>query len=183
MKTLFAAIAVLGALIAPALAGGASVSSFSLTLTGGEGPNEVRIALSGDRSEYVIRANGAIGEVMSCKNAPDDTHELRCPAAQISAFTVRGRDGNDSLTVAEGVPVSVFGFGGDGFDDLTGGANADKLVGGEGADDLLGRDGADFLYGGGGEDRLRGEEGNDVLRGGAGSDLLFGGLGRDDELD
>ena len=183
MKTLFVSIAVIGAVLAPAMAQGASTSSFSLTLAGSDGPTEIRIAISGDRSEYVIRANGPIGSVLSCKNPPDDTHELRCPASQISAFTVRGRGGNDTLTVADGVSVSVFGFGGDGFDDLSGGANADKLVGGEGAYDLAGGDGSDFLYGGSGDDRLRGEDGNDVLRGGLGSDELFGGPGRDDELE
>jgi hypothetical protein len=183
MKKLCLAIAVLGAVLAPGLAQGAEVSSFSLTLTGSDGPNEIRITVSADRSEYVIRANGPIGAILSCKNPPDDTHELRCPASQISAFTVRGRDGNDTLTVGEAVPISVFGFGGGGFDDLSGGANADKLVGGEGDDDLLGNDGSDFLYGGNGDDRLRGEDGNDVLRGGPGTDLLFGGTGRDDELE
>lgn len=183
MKRLCLAIAILGAALAPAVAQGASASSFSLTLTGSDGPNDIRIAISGDRSEYVISANGPIGAILSCKNPPDDPHQLRCPMSQISGFTVRGRGGNDSLSVGEAVMVSVFGYGGDGFDDLSGGANSDKLAGGPGADELRGGDGADYLYGGLGDDRLRGGGGNDVLRGGLGTDQLFGGPGRDDEIE
>jgi Ca2+-binding RTX toxin-like protein len=183
MKKLCLAIVVLGVVLVPGLAHGARASSFSLTLTGSDGPNEIKIALSDDGSEYVIRANGPIGAILSCKNPPGDPHELRCPASQISGFTVRGRGGNDTVTVAKVVPVSLFEYGGNGFDDLSGGANGDKLVGGDGADDLFGGDGSDFLYGAAGDDRIRGGLGNDVLRGGAGSDQLFGGPGRDDELE
>jgi Ca2+-binding RTX toxin-like protein len=183
MKKLCLACTVLAVALVPALAQGAGVSSFSLTLTGSDGPNEISITTSGDGNEYVIRANGPIGAILSCKNPPGDERELRCPAAQISGFTVRGRGGNDTVTAAESLPVSVFEYGGEGLDDLTGGGNSDKLAGGLGADHLAGGDGADFLYGGFGDDRLRGEAGNDVLRGGLGDDLLFGGRGRDDELE
>jgi Ca2+-binding RTX toxin-like protein len=180
MTKLCLALAALAVMLVPALAQGAQTSAFALTITGGDGPNEIRITLSLDRSQYIIRANGAIGEVASCRNPSDDPNELDCPAARINGFIVKVRGGNDTVTLGPTVPVSTILDGGDGFDDMTGGGNTDKLVGGEGADKLVGRGGADVLFGGAGGDDLFGGPGNDVLRGGSGFDHLFGGLGRDD---
>ena len=180
MTKLCLAFAALAVALVPALAQGAGASSFALTITGGDGPNEIRIALTPDRSQYVIRANGSIGEVASCHNPSDDPNELDCPAGRINGFIVKTRGGNDTVTLGSTVPVSSILDGGDGFDDLTGGANTDTLVGDDGADKLAGRKGADVLYGGAGGDDLFGGPGNDFLRGGAGRDRLFGGPGRDD---
>jgi Ca2+-binding RTX toxin-like protein len=180
MRKLCLVTAALAAALVPALAQGAGASSFALTITGGDGPNDIRIRLSLDRSQYVIQANGAIGEVASCRNPSNDPNELDCPAGRINGFLVKTRGGNDSVTLGATVPVSVILDGGDGLDDLTGGANTDKLIGGGGADKLVGHGGADLLYGGAGPDDLFGGPGNDVLRGGPGTDRLFGGPGRDD---
>ena len=180
MRKLCLAFAAFAVLLVPALAQSAETSAFALTITGGDGPNEIRITLSLDRSEYVITANGSIGEVASCHNPSDDPNELDCPAGRINGFIIKTRGGNDTVTLGSTVPVSTILDGGDGFDDLTGGANTDKLVGGDGADKLVGRRGADVLFGGAGGDDLFGGSGNDVLRGGAGRDRLFGGAGRDD---
>jgi Ca2+-binding RTX toxin-like protein len=180
MRNLCLACVALAAALVPALAQGAGTSSFALTITGGDGPNDLTIRLSADRSLYVIKANGSIGAVASCRNPGDNANELRCPAAQINGFIVKTHGGNDSVVVGASVPVSAIIDGGEGLDDLTGGGNTDKLVGGDGADKLVGRSGADLLYGGRGEDVLFGGPGNDVLRGGPGLDRVFGGLGRDD---
>ena len=161
--------------------GGRGAETFTLAVTGGDGPNEISIALSRDRSEYLIRANGPVPPVDDCVNPPEDPNELRCPASRIAAFLVRGRGGNDTIAVAGPVPRSAILNGGAGDDDVIGGANGDRLLGGPGEDRLVGRGGADSLYGGAGSDLLLGRPGNDVLRGGGGEDLLFGGPGRDDE--
>src|SRR3954469_16486664 len=180
MTKLCLAFAAFAVLLVPALAQGADTSAFALTITGGDGPNEIRVTLSLDRSQYVIKANGSIGEGASCRNPSDDPNELDCPAAKINGFIVKGRGGNDTLTLGPTVSVSSILDGGDGFDDLSGGAITDKLVGGEGADKLAGRRGADVLFGGAGGDDLFGGCGTDVLRGGPGLDHPFGGPGRDD---
>ena len=79
-------------------------------------------------------------------------------------------------------------YGGEGNDELHGGAGADYLQGAEGNDDLYGHAGNDLLrgytgndrlYGGNGDDRLYGDAGNDELRGGIGDDRLYGGTGAD----
>jgi Ca2+-binding RTX toxin-like protein len=162
---------------------GATASAYSLTLIGGDGSTEVTIGLSGDGSEYVIKANGPIAEVAGCRNPGAESSELRCPVPQIGSFVVRSQGGNDSVTVAKAVRVSVFLFGGEGADSLTGGDDADKLVGNEGPDHLVGRDGGDFLFGGDGDDLLLGGDGADLLRGGLGRDEVSGGAGRNDVED
>jgi Ca2+-binding RTX toxin-like protein len=162
---------------------GAGASAYSLTIVGGDGPNEVTIGLSADQSEYVVRANGPIAEVASCRNPAGDATELRCPAGQISSFVVRSTGGNDTVNVTKAVEISSFLFGGEGADDLSGGDGPDKLVGSEGADTLTGCDGPDFIYGSEGDDSLFGGDGNDFLRGGAGRDDVTGGAGRNDVED
>ena len=69
--------------------------------------------------------------------------------------------------------------GGDGDDELSGGADADTLEGGAGDDKLWGEVGDDRISGGDGTDFLSGEDGNDSLFGGAGDDFLLGGGGND----
>jgi len=180
MRKLCLAGVALVATVIPGLAQGAGASSFALTITGGDGPNVIRIKLTADRSQYLITANGSIGEVAGCRNPSDDPNELDCPAERINGFLVNTRGGSDTVTVAANVPVSVILDGGDGLDGLTGGANTDKLIGGAGPDKLVGRGGPDLLYGGSSRDGLYGGPGNDVLRGGPGIDGLFGGPGLDD---
>jgi Ca2+-binding RTX toxin-like protein len=170
--------ALLAAALFPALAQAGPM--YSLTIVGGDRSNEIHIGLSGDESEYVIRANGPIAEVADCRNPADDATQLRCPVAQISSFVVRAQAGNDTVLVAKAVAVSTFLYGGEGHDELTGGDDADKLVGNEGADNLTGRDGDDFLFGHEGDDSLFGGDGNDVVRGGPGRDDATGGHGRND---
>ncbi|MEX5282167.1 MAG: hypothetical protein NW700_11475 [Nitrospiraceae bacterium] len=80
-----------------------------------------------------------------------------------------------------------------GNDTLDGGEGDDQLYGGAGADTLTGGEGNDLLYGDrrairgvdvndtliGGNDTLDGGEGDDVLDAGVGDDLLIGGVGHD----
>jgi len=155
--------------------------SFTLTLAGGEGPNEISITMTADRKEYVVTANGDIEPFAPCVNTSGKTTELRCPATAINGFEVLAESGNDTVTVGKSVTVSTTLDGGPGIDDLTGGANSDRIVGGSGIDKLIGRSGADLLFGGGANDDLLGGSGKDILRGGPGSDQLAGGPGRDDQ--
>jgi Ca2+-binding RTX toxin-like protein len=83
----------------------------------------------------------------------------------------RGQDGNDSLTVANGLaPFSILAQGGAGNDTLTGANGAETLLGGSGNDALTGGAGTDLLQGDEGDDSLalRDDEG-DIGRCGAGA--------------
>ncbi|MDO9208031.1 MAG: calcium-binding protein, partial [Sulfuricurvum sp.] len=70
-------------------------------------------------------------------------------------------------------------IGGEGHDNLSGGANDDILYGDNGNDTLRGDVGNDKLFGGEGNDTLLSGEGHDILNGGAGTNSLSGGTGND----
>lgn len=90
---------------------------------------------------------------------------------------VRGSNGNDLLTAADGQENKLEGR--DGNDILEGGFSNDELLGGKGIDKLWGDKGKDLLQGEGGNDKLWGEGGRDRLEGGDGNDKMFGGGGND----
>ncbi len=83
--------------------------------------------------------------------------------ANISRINVFGGDGNDTISADKALTIPVYFNGGNGNDNLTGGAAADMLLGGEGNDAIDGGDGADVIIGGGGSDKLRGSSGWDIL--------------------
>lgn len=69
--------------------------------------------------------------------------------------------------------------GGDGNDQITGGANWDRLYGGNGNDVLNGLGGSDQVYGEAGDDTANGGDGNDWVDGGDGTDTVNGDAGND----
>jgi len=182
MRKIFALAALVATAIVPAAhAAGGTTQTYSLLLLGGDGANDISIDFApGDKTKYLVTANGTLPPVKTCTNPPGKTDELECPVADISGFTVRTNGGNDTVTVGKTVPVSTILGGGAGLDDLIGGANTDRISGGPDGDKLVGRMGADQLFGGKGEDLLIGGAGKDVLRGGPDADVLRGGPGRDD---
>jgi len=78
-------------------------------------------------------------------------------------------------------PEDVVRAGGNGKDNLEGGAGDDRLSGGNGKDTLFSLAGDDFLAGDNGSDTLSGGPGNDTLTGGNGGDtfVLAAGEGTD----
>jgi Ca2+-binding RTX toxin-like protein len=182
MRKILALAALAVAVILPvAHSAAGTTQTYALVLLGGDGPNDITIDFApGDKTKYLVTANGTLPPVRTCTNPPGRTDQLECPAADISGFTVRTNGGNDSVVVGRTVPVSTIMSGGPGLDDLIGGANTDRLSGGADGDKLVGRRGADQLFGGRGEDLLIGGAGKDVLRGGPDADVLRGGPGRDD---
>jgi uncharacterized delta-60 repeat protein len=88
----------------------------------------------------------------------------------LSGIVVNAGDGNDVVTILDGVTLGA---------QMHGGAGNDVMVGGMGDDVLFGELGDDMLLGRGGGDAFVGGDGNDVLLGGNGRDLLIGGRGAD----
>ena len=91
--------------------------------------------------------------------------------------------GNDVITIGPDVNVKVWGCGGAGNDQLTGGKAANTLYGdgpgrveapSDGVDKLVGRMSDDHLVGGGQGDFLFGFGGVDTIDGGTGDDHLYG---------
>lgn len=93
-------------------------------------------------------------------------------SGRIEAVSVDGAGGDDTLTVAPGLPdLRVAAEGGAGDDRLAGAEEADTLFGGVGNDLLSPGSGSDLADGGEGNDRIEARDGRgDLVRGGAGTD-------------
>ncbi|MEO1093962.1 MAG: calcium-binding protein [Cyanobacteria bacterium J06638_28] len=114
----------------------------------------------------------------------------------IEQFEVNGQGGDDSFTVGDltgstvakvvfsgGKGADVFDAsetltpviadGGNGKDDLFGGAGDDTLKGGNGNDFLSGGNGVDTFFAGAGNDVVLGDKGNDIADLGAGNDRFI----------
>lgn len=92
------------------------------------------------------------------------------------AATLRGGDGNDTITST--APADTI-FGGDGADMITGGDGNDSIVAGDGDDIVTGDGGDDVISGDNGADDISGGDGADAITAGDGPDTLSGGLGND----
>ena len=85
--------------------------------------------------------------------------------------TLNGGDGDDQLYGGAGDDI----LNGDADDDiLYGGTGNDSLNGGTGNDALYGQNGNDTINGGTGNDEIYGQDGNDNINGGDGDDLIYG---------
>jgi Ca2+-binding RTX toxin-like protein len=110
----------------------------------------------------------------------DDSIDLSALTPQefsrLRSVYVYGLDGNDSLT---GSGLSDRILGGTGNDTIRGGDGNEMIFGDEGDDLLEGGAGNDRIYGGDGNDLLRGDDGNDRVSGDSGDDTIDGGTGND----
>ena len=136
----------------------ASLDDGLLTITGTDGNDRVSIMKGAKGNLLQVTLNG---------------QKSTFKKFDVKRVLIDGMDGNDSLQVWEAgmsfnVPVTI--RGGDGNDTLSGASGKDVLEGGAG-DDLL--------SGGKDNDRLDGGAGNDRLLGGKGRDTVFGGVGDD----
>ena len=180
-KAILISISIVLALVAAASAY-AKPPTYNVLLAGGGEPNTIQIWLTPDGRSYVIDSVSQLevgGSV--CENPPGNPNELVCQAAMVGSFEINAGSGDDTVTLAKGVPIPVTMRGGSGQDTLVGGDGPDKLIGGDGNDRLAGRAGDDLIYGGGGSDSIFGGLGKDVLRGGLGEDR-FGGSGGSDNI-
>lgn len=84
-------------------------------------------------------------------------------ALPLDGIIVNAQAGNDDVTIAGGIDLTAWLYGGAGNDRLKGGGGDDVLLGGDGDDLLTGGQGRDFLFGGRGADRLVGSADDDIL--------------------
>jgi Ca2+-binding RTX toxin-like protein len=99
------------------------------------------------------------------------------------ATTIRGGNGNDNLVGGAG---AVMLRGGNGNDILAGGSGAETLLGGNGNDSIDGNGGSDVALMGNGNDTVVWDpgDGSDVVEGQNGADtMLFNGAGASEQVD
>jgi Ca2+-binding RTX toxin-like protein len=102
--------------------------------------------------------------------------ETSCLDASCPSATIKGTDGNDTLTGTKRRDV-IDGLGGN--DTITGLSGKDVICGGFGDDVVKGGNAKDQLFGGAGNDSLLGGNGKDRMDGGDGTDTCNGGRGKD----
>ena len=148
----------------------ATIVGSTLTVNGTSGDDVIAVSLKSGNLNVTV--NGT---------------SKKYPASGIARVNVLAYDGNDRVTIGDGVPGTYvdagagndYVDGGDGNDTLTGGAGKNTLNGNGGNDRLNGSGGRDLLNGGEGNDFLYGNGGDDTLDGGSGSDHIFAGDGND----
>lgn len=123
------------------------------------------ITLTRDGNQILVEVSGEDDESFNVGN--------------VESIRIRGLEGNDTIDVGTRIRGATI-LGGDGDDDISGGANNDRIRGGDGADTLSGAQGDDDARGGDGADAVAGGNGDDTVTGGAENDSLFGGQGDDD---
>jgi hypothetical protein len=138
----------------------------------------------GDQSNSVsIRLKAGDPTVIQVDAGDNGSADFSFARTAVEAIDVKMGDGNDTVRIDEtngspdvGVPTTI--DGGDGNDNLIGGAGAETFRGGDGNDTVFGRRGADTAYLGDGDDSFRWDpgDGSDVIEGQDGRDtMLFNG--------
>ena len=141
------------------------------TLNGGDGDDTAEYGFEGELSGVVF--DGSTSGTSAVVDIGDGMGGID-RLDSIESLWVYGSNGADRLTGGAGNDV----FFGD--DIMAHGGSDDTICGGDGNDHVRGLIGNDWLEGGAGNDTMDGFDGNDTLEGGPGNDTLWSGAGADD---
>jgi PKD repeat protein len=125
-------------------------------------PTKLTLAIGGTAGDDRI-AVGSRGSGLSVRIGVGAPEVFDGSFTRVLVFALGGED---QVTFDSSLDVSAEVYGGEGNDDLQGGAAADILAGGPGDDRIGGGGGNDVLIGGDGKDQLVGNGGDDILIGG-----------------
>jgi Ca2+-binding RTX toxin-like protein len=135
---------------------------------GGEDADTLRYSGTAAADAIQVVANGAEAAVDAAGTARID--------AVVESLVVLGLGGNDTITGVGNLAAltAITMDGGAGDDTVWGGNGADTLIGGTGNDSVDGQQGADVALLGGGNDRFQWDpgDGSDVVEGQGGADAL-----------
>ncbi|WP_406700164.1 SdrD B-like domain-containing protein [Singulisphaera sp. Ch08] len=160
----------------------AEVTLFDFSLARPAGPppslarvegGTLRINSTANADRFLLRSGLTSDSVIVESNGKTETY------TGVARIDADGGDGDDVITLHEGIVLDATLRGGSGNDRLTSGAGRTVFEGGEGNDVLAAGAGPATMSGGSGDDTLLGGDGDDVLAGDAGRDLIRGGLGHD----
>jgi SdrD B-like domain/RTX calcium-binding nonapeptide repeat (4 copies)/Bacterial Ig-like domain len=125
----------------------------------------------GDPSKTALAVGGTTGndEILIQRNGSPDAVRVTINDTPYGSFAPTGlvivysQDGDDHVLVPNSVTLPTMIFGGDGNDQLDGGAGPNILIGGAGNDILKGGSLRDLLIGGTGADTLDAKGGDDLV--------------------
>jgi Ca2+-binding RTX toxin-like protein len=146
----------------------------------------------GDASDKIaLRLSAASSEVLEVDVGDDGSAEFSFARADITQIVVNGGDGDDLVRFDETIGAVNAGIattlrGGEGDDTLSGGSGAETLRGGDGSDSIDGNRGADVGILGAGDDTFVWDpgDGSDVVEGQDGHDtMLFNGAAGPEQFD
>jgi predicted ester cyclase len=141
-----------------------------IVLDGGDGDDTAHFNGTGGDDQISIVANGATAAAFAPGSA------LLNSMPTVESLIVAGLDGNDTITAGNGLATltALTLDGGDGDDTLLGGDGADVLLAGKGDDVVDGNRGNDQASLGAGNDRFQWDpgDGSDAVEGQGGSDRL-----------
>jgi Ca2+-binding RTX toxin-like protein len=132
-----------------------------------------RLTVVGNDSDNTITITRLAGGVRVVVDGTQVKLRPRPTPSTLDSIKVKGRGGNDVVTLVESAgPLPDASLqGGRGDDRLTAGSGATRLVGRAGDDVLVGGAGPTVMYGGDGADHLTGGSGPTTLSGGPGNDV------------
>ncbi|MGA8114741.1 MAG: M91 family zinc metallopeptidase [Actinocatenispora sp.] len=135
------------------------------------------VIVDGDR---VIVNTGTGDDTVSVETDPGTGQQVVTVNGKTLTFppgqqiTVRGGEGNDTISVPLGSHPRLVLLGGQGDDTVQGGAGRETTLGLWGDDNLYGGAGDDRISGGAGRDYVEGDAGDDTLTGGDDKDVIYG---------
>ena len=151
-----------------------TVSSTTINILNTSAPSTLQIFGEGTNDVFAVNGNhGFIGVSFRGRDGDDS---LSIASTITGVDYIYGEGGNDTISSSGG---NDYLYGGAGDDVLNGEAGADRIYGGNDTDTINGGDGNDYLYGELGNDTVNGDAGNDFIYGNDGNDELNGGDGFD----
>ena len=139
----------------------------------GVSPDQLTVISATEGDDYIYVQPGEDGGISVNING----EVVNYTAEEAKYLIFDAGKGDDWIEIDDRLTQDVNIFGGDGNDNISGGAGNNIIFGGNGADTITGGSGNNVIFGGAGEDFLTGGSGSNYIDGGDGSDTVYGGSG------
>jgi hypothetical protein len=147
------------------LMSGISFAHNTVTITGNDNADDIRVSLSADGRTLSAKLNNGAAKTFK--------------ATDVYQINVNAGCGENTVMFDPNITANARIKAGDGRDTISTGAGNDNIDAGPSGDKISTGRGNDYIFAGTGNDRVDLGSGNDNVDGGAGSDTLISGVGKD----